>query len=95
MVRSKEPINPFYLLCAVIGVAFTVTACAYGVFMLRAIQGVKLADGAESAHPLMNLLDHHGMIILGVEVALLAAASLAAILLDHYRGKRTKASRKL
>jgi hypothetical protein len=93
MTKSKEPINPFYLLCAVLGVAFTVTACGYGVLMLRANRGLNLAAG-DAPHPLMSFLDHYGMIILGVEVALLAGVSLAAIMLDHSRGKRIKSSRK-
>ncbi|HTQ37467.1 MAG TPA: hypothetical protein VMJ32_00465 [Pirellulales bacterium] len=94
MVKFKEPINPFYFLCAVFGVAFTVTACAYGLLLLRGNRGLNLATNDAPQHPLMSFLDRYGMIILGVEVALLVAVSLAAILLDHYRGKRIKSSRK-
>ena len=94
MTKSKEPHNPFYWLCAVVGVIFTITACAYGVFMLRANQGLDWPATASGEHPLMSLLDRHGMIILGVEVAVLAAVSLAAIMLDHYRGQRAKSQRK-
>jgi hypothetical protein len=94
MPRSKEPSNPFYWLCVVAGVAFTVTACAYGLLMLRANRGLNLANTAGQEHPLMSFLDHYGMIILGVEVAILATASFAAILLDHVRGKQLKSERK-
>jgi hypothetical protein len=86
----KQPINPFYLLCVLVGVAFTVTACGQLVLMLRANRGASSADDAGNVHPLLNLLDEHGMTILAVEVALLAVVSIAAIVLDHYRGKRER-----
>lgn len=89
MAKSKEPINPFYVLSGVLGVAFTVTACAYGVLMLQSNRGLLQPDSAEPQHPLLSLLDGHGMTILTVEVALLGIASVAAIVLDHFRGKRT------
>jgi hypothetical protein len=94
MAKPKEPINPFYLLCAVLGVAFTVTACAYGVLMVRANRGLNSAAMDTPQHPLMSLLDRYGMIVLVVEVVLLAVTSIAAIMLDHYRGKRLKSTRK-
>jgi hypothetical protein len=93
MVSSKQPINPFYVLCVVAGVAFTVTACAYGLLMVRANRGLDLSSGAPEEHPLMSFLNRWGMIILSVEVAVLAAVSVAAIMLDHYRGKRLKSAR--
>ena len=90
--RAKQPINPFYVLTAVAGVIFTITACGYGLLMLRANRAA-MATGSESlaadgAHPLLSVLDQHGILILAVEVGILAVASVAAIALDHYRGKR-------
>ena len=38
----------------------------------------------------MRLLDQHGILILAVEVGFLAVASVAAIMLDHYRGRRMR-----
>jgi hypothetical protein len=95
MANPKPAVNPFYVLCVLAGVAFTVTACAYGVMMLWANRGFGVSGDVLTEHPLMNLLDRYGMIILGVEVAVLVAVSVAAIMLDHYRGKRIKAERKL
>ncbi len=94
--KLKEPSNPFYILTAVVGVAFTVTACGYGLLMLRAsrVAGSSAAEpvaNSQAWHPLMNLLDQHGILILAIEVGILAVASVAAILLDHYRGKRIAA----
>ena len=68
--------------------AFTVTACAYGLLILRTNRGLYLPEADSAAHPLMNLLDQHGLAILGAEVAVLAAVTIAAIALDHVRGKR-------
>jgi hypothetical protein len=88
MAKPKEPINPFYVLSAVVGVAFTITACAYLVLMWRTNEGKSLASDAAGVHPLMNLLDQHGLVILLVEVLLIGIVSIAAIVLDHFRGKR-------
>ena len=35
MARNQEGTNPFYILLVIAGVAFTVTACAYGVMISR------------------------------------------------------------
>jgi hypothetical protein len=86
--NSKESTNPFYLLCVAAGVIFTVTACAEGLVMLRANRGFNFSDANETMHPLMNLLEQHGLAILGVEVAILGLGTFAAISLDHFRGKR-------
>jgi hypothetical protein len=85
MAKRKEPLNPFYVLSGVFGAAFTLTACAFGVLMLRS---TRPAYGNQPEHPLMNLLDRHGLAILGVEVVLLGIFSVAAIVLDHFRNKR-------
>lgn len=93
VARSKEPINLFYVMTALAGVAFTITACGYGLLMLRANRAAtsQISDPlatSEAVHPWMNLLDQHGILILAIEVGLLAVASVAAIVLDHYRGRR-------
>ena len=86
MAKPKQPINPFYVLSAVLGVLFTLTACGYGVLMLRTNRGMAQAT---EPHPFLNLLDRHGMAILGVEVVLVAVFAVAAIWLDHYRGQNS------
>jgi hypothetical protein len=88
MPHPKDPINPFYILSGIAGVAFTVTACAYGLIMVRANRGQSLIEEGGQVHPLLNLLDQHGLTILGVEVLLIGIVSIAAIVLDHFRGKR-------
>lgn len=86
MAKQKEPFNPFYVLSGVFGVGFTLTACAFFVLMLQSSRGA--SHGDEGSHPLMSLLDRHGLAILGVEVVLLGIVSVAAIVLDHFRNKR-------
>jgi hypothetical protein len=88
MAKPKEPINPFYVLSAIVGVAFTLTACAYLILMWRSNEGKSLVSDEGRVHPLMNLLDKHGLAILIVQVLLIGVTSVAAIVLDHFRGKR-------
>ena len=90
MSKGKEPINPFYVFTAIAGVIFTITACGYGLLMLRSARPA-VSQTPEQVHPLMRLLDQHGILILAVEVGFLAVASVAAIMLDHYRGRRMQA----
>ena len=93
VARQKHPFNPFYAVLIVVGVAFTITACAYALLMVRATQPVS-SDSADFSSSLgesglMKLLDKRGMEILGVEVLLLALATVGAIGLDQYRDRRS------
>jgi len=93
VAKRKQPFNPFYGALIVVGVAFTVTACAYALMMVRATQPIS-SDSTLLAREtgLMKLLDERGMEILGVEVLLLALATAGAIGLDQYRSHRQVAS---
>ena len=84
VARRNRPINPFYPLLVVVSVVFAVTACAYGVMALRAISPAT----AGGRHPLLEFLDHHGMVLLMVEVAVLAAVSFLAMGTDRYWTER-------
>ena len=90
MAKPREPINPFYVASGVLGVVFTLTACAYGILMLQANRGLMRSDALGTEHPLLSLLNTHGVAILAIEVLLLGFVSVAAIVLDHYRGRRIK-----
>jgi hypothetical protein len=94
VAKQKQPFNPFYAALIVVGVAFTITACAYALMMVRATQPMS-SDSADLASlvgetGLMKLLDERGMEILGVEVLLLALATVGAIGLDQYRSGRER-----
>jgi hypothetical protein len=97
VAKQKQPVNPFYAALIAVGVAFTVTACAYALMMLRATQPKDSYTAASAMSPgdeagLMKLLDERGMEILGVEVLLLALATVGAIGLDQYRSGRSAGS---
>jgi hypothetical protein len=87
-MRSRQRFNPFYLLAMLFGVAFTITACAYGVMMLRANRAEGLPQEGQPGFGLMDLLSRHGTTILVAELAALAVCSVAAIYVDHCRGRR-------
>jgi hypothetical protein len=89
VARRSQGINPFYPLVVVAGVAFVVTACAYGVMALKAMSP---AD-ADAGHPLLAFLDTYGVTMLGIELGLLAATSLLAMGTDQYWTGRSNPGR--
>lgn len=93
MPRRTQRFNPFYLLAMIFGIAFTITACAYGVMMLKSIRPGGLPRPGERGAGLMDLLSDHGAMIMAIEVAGLAVFAIAAIWLDHHRGRREIARR--
>ncbi len=93
MPRSTHRFNPFYLLAMIFGIAFTITACAYGVMMLKSIRPGGLPHPSERGAGLMDLLNDHGAMIMAIEVAGLAVFAIGAIWLDHHRGRREIARR--
>ena len=88
MAKSKQSFNPFYFLAMLFGIAFTITACAYGVMMLKSIRPEGLPRPGQPGSGLMDLLSQRGIAILAVELTGLAIFSIAAIWLDHVRGRR-------
>ena len=94
MSRSKKaPLgNPFYAVLLLLGIVFFITATAYGVMAFRAVAPHPRLDDQQN-HPLLRFLDIYGMQLLLGEVALLAAATFAAIGTDNYwtrRGERRR-----
>ena len=93
MAKPKSAFNPFYLLAMLFGLAFTLTACAFGVMMMRSVRPEGLPRAGEPGFGLMDLLSRRGTAILAAEVAGLAVFAVAAIALDHFRGRREVARR--
>lgn len=93
MARTGQRFNPFYILAMIFGVAFTITACAYGLMMLKSIRPEGLPREGQPGAGLMDLLRQQGTAILAIELAGLAVFSIAAIYLDHIRGQRQIARR--
>jgi hypothetical protein len=81
MARKRPFANPFYFLLLVVGVAFLLTASSYGVMAFREVQG---HSAAASRSGLMTFLDRHGALLMIVELAVLAVASVAAMATDNY-----------
>jgi hypothetical protein len=80
MARRRQGTNPFYLLLVIAGVAFSVTAFAYGVMALKAISPTI----GEETHPLLTFLDHHGMMLMAIELGSLAVTCFLAMGTDRY-----------
>jgi len=84
--NKRRGFNPFYLLVVIAGIAFTLTASAYGVMAFRAFStsNSPQADAATSGERLMALLDRRGLEIMGIELAILGVASVAAMSSDKW-----------
>jgi len=83
--------NPFYALLGIVGFAFTITASSYCLSVLR---GIRPATAQEAApHPLEELMDRHGTMLLVGQLAVLAVATCGAIAFDHFDGLRLKRER--
>ena len=83
MKPSKKSANPFYALLIVVGLAFVVTAAAYGVMAVResraAVTGEPVAE-----HPPMRWM----------QLALLGACTFGAIGTDEFWQRRAATSAK-
>src|SRR3990172_6498204 len=95
MNRSNKFANPFYALLLVAGIAFALTATAYGVMAFRdrdAHAAVALSTDTTTSpeHPLMTWMDQHGEAALMTELALLAVCTFAALGTADYWQRRTK-----
>jgi len=76
----KRPLNPFYIALVVIGIVFTITACAYGVMTVQQMT----FSANRPNHPLMTFLDQYGVRLFAIELVLLAVATTAAIGTDGF-----------
>ena len=93
MRRSNKFANPFYSLLLMAGIAFALTATAYGVMAFREARPVPLEAEAvreENAteHPLMAWMSQHGEAALLTELGFLAVFVFGAIGTDGYWQRR-------
>jgi hypothetical protein len=79
---AKKTFNPFYVLLIPAGLVFAVTAFAYGYMAFQAVNAIRAEAGAHAGHPLFQWLRAHGDAALLIELALLAALTVAAIATD-------------
>lgn len=80
--------NPFYVIVGIVGAAFTATV---GAFVLAATwdsarnNSTGAAEVASTFWPqVVETLDRHGAVVLGVQLALLAIACFAAMASDKF-----------
>ena len=85
-MRRRRP-NPFTVLLGVVGVAFTLTASAFCISVLR---GVRPETASQAAHGLDLLVSRYGTTALVVELALLAVATLGSIAIDELRHREIR-----
>ena len=88
-MAKRKSFNPFYVLLVIVGIAFVVSACAFGVMAYR---GVSLGRSGEplAAGGLMAFMDQHGMILLGAQVLLLGLFTVGAIGTDEFWQRRAR-----
>ncbi len=86
----RPPRNPFYALLGIVGFAFTITAAASCVAVLR---GVRPASATGGSHVLDAFLTRYGTPLLVGEIAVLAVATVGAIWIDHVAGERIRRER--
>jgi hypothetical protein len=82
-LSKRKGINPFYILLVVLGISFTLTACGYGVLMVRAVRPAG-GDTSPAGTALLAFLDRHGEWLMTIELVLLAVATFGAIASDRY-----------
>jgi hypothetical protein len=87
MNPNRKFANPFYALLVLVGIAFVLTATAYGVMAFRTAKAVTTAT-PQADHPLMDWLDDHGNGLLMLELTLLAIGTCGAISTDDYWKRR-------
>jgi hypothetical protein len=93
MRRSNKFANPFYSLLLVAGIAFALTATAYGVMAFREARPAPFdatTTNAETTdqHPLMIWMSNYGEAALLTELGLLAVFVFGAIGTDDYWQRR-------
>jgi cytochrome b len=92
MRRSKKSANPFYALLVLAGLAFVVTATAYGVMAVRESRAAVTGKPA-AEHVLMHWMHEHGNTALLSELALLGVATFGAIGTDSFWQRRAASRR--
>ncbi len=81
MSKRKKPVNPFYVLLVLAGLAFLVTACTYGVMSYRAVE---MAGGALEDDGLMRWIDDNGIMLMLAQVGFIGLFSVVAMATDSY-----------
>lgn len=90
MAAKKKAFNPFYPLLVIAGMAFSVTACAYGVLTVKMLDPIGAEEVRQEEAGMLSFLDRHGMTLLLSELGALAVLTVAAIGTDDYWTRRAE-----
>lgn len=77
---QRKKVNPFSVLLGIVGIAFTLTAACYCLFVLR---GIRPETARAAPHLLERLVDRWGTTALVIELVALAAATFGSIAYDE------------
>ena len=77
---QRKKVNPFSVLLGIVGIAFTLTAACYCLFVLR---GVRPETARAAPHLLERLIDRWGTTALVVELVALAVATFGSFAFDE------------
>lgn len=92
-MARKKPVNPFYVLLVLVGAAFAVTACAYGITAMRELRPMRAAaEAPPQSTSLTDFMAKHGEALLVGELLLLAVTVVGAISTDGYWMRRGQAT---
>jgi hypothetical protein len=87
-VAQRKPVNPFYIVLVIVGVAFMLTVFSHTVLAFRDASPDRVADTSASGESLMAFLRDHGVTVITVELVVLAIATVAAITTDEFWMRR-------
>jgi hypothetical protein len=90
-MSKKKPINPFYVVLVLTGIAFCLTSACYLQLMLRS-QRLDAVD-ANLGGGLLAFVDRHGNRLFAAELLVLGVATVGAITTDQYWIRRAIAER--
>ncbi len=85
---SQKVVNPFYVLLMVVGLVFSITACAYGVMVVKLARPDEQAIETPPDSGMVAWMDEYGTTLLLAELAALAVTTTAAIGTDDYWTQR-------
>ncbi len=88
MGTPKQTANPFYGVLLVVGIAFALTACVYGVMTVQRMNPSRVTSGSTAGTWVIDFMDNHGATTMIVELVVMAVATGAAIGTDRIRARR-------
>ncbi len=91
VAKQVKPFNPFYPLLIVTGLVFSLTACAYGVMTVKMLDPAGVRAIENEGPSLMQALDEHGLLIMGVELSILGVVTFLLMGTDDFWTRRADA----